>query len=181
MAEIKSAIELAMERTKNLVMGEEEKMEFARKDSEDRLRAAVRRFQEGMIDDDGFVRDYQGVSGTEAYKRGLVVDLILREFETAVERERLFELLELLGRQGGPGLAEEVRSLKVWFDKELHFREDDIKKKILSRLADIGISGSAVKPNIPEWEESRDTAREVGVLIQNHVNAWKEKLLATAA
>jgi hypothetical protein len=178
MAEIKSAIELAMERTKNLVMSDEEKKEFARKDAEDKLKAVVRRFQEGMIDAAAFARDYNEIDGTDAYKRGIIVDIVVQEFESTTERERLFSLLELLGERRGPELAEEVRLLRMWFEKELKFREGDIREKILSRLADIGISGSAVRPNLAEWEESQDAAREIGVSIRDRINAWKRKLVA---
>jgi hypothetical protein len=181
MGEIKSAIELAMERTKNLVMSEDEKRQFARKDTEERLRAVIRRFQEGMIVDDGFLREVGEIQGDEQYKKGLAVDIVIQEFETATENERLFAILELLGKDRGGKLAEDAREMKVRFHKELDSRQGEIRKKVLARLAGLGISGSAIRPNISEWEESRDAAREIGGLIRSRVSEWKKKFLAPPA
>ena len=50
MAEIKSAIELAMEKTKNLVIDSKEREEMAVKEIEDKVKAVIRRFMEEMID-----------------------------------------------------------------------------------------------------------------------------------
>jgi|WetSurMetagenome_2_1015567.scaffolds.fasta_scaffold891447_1 hypothetical protein len=181
MGEIKSAIELAMERTKNLVMGEQEKKEFARKDMEDKLRAAIRRYQEGMIGQDGFLSEYEDIKGEEPEKRGYAVDQIISELEATTNRDRLFDLLEILAKGKSKDLTEEVRDLKEWFRSELNSRDSDIAKRILTRLSGLGISGDAIKPNIPEWEESHDAAREISSLIKSRVGQWKERLLRVSA
>ena len=61
MAKIKSAIELAMEKTKNLVMDQKEKEEFERRGLEDKLRAVMRRFLEGMTDREEFMAELGGL------------------------------------------------------------------------------------------------------------------------
>jgi hypothetical protein len=181
MGEIKSAIELAMERTKNLVMGEEEKKEFARKNMEVKLQAVIRRFLEGMIGRDGFLSEYNDVKGEDSVKRGYAVDQVIVELEVTANKDRLFDLLEILAKDKSMDLAKEVRDLKQWFRKELSSRDNDITKRILARLSGLGISGDAIKPNIPEWEESHDVAREIGSLIKNRFGQWKDKLLGTSA
>ncbi len=87
MAEIKSAIELAMERTSNLVMDEEEKRGLVRKDLEGRLKAAMRRFLEGMTDRERFLGDYEGIKGDRREKRSILAGLLIQGFET-FDRER---------------------------------------------------------------------------------------------
>jgi|WetSurMetagenome_2_1015567.scaffolds.fasta_scaffold71083_3 hypothetical protein len=180
MAEIKSAIELAMERTKNLVMGDDEKKEFVRKDREDRLRAVMRRFLEGIIDGEECLREYKHIDGEKAQKSALFLDLIIEEFRISTENEMLFALLEIIGEDAGGGLAREAQTLKSWFQKELAAREEGIRKGIVSRLKDLGISGTAVVPNIPEWEESQSAAKEIGSLIRSSLSGWRDKLLATS-
>jgi hypothetical protein len=177
MGEIKSAIELAMERTKNLVMGEQEKKEFVRKDMEDKLRAAIRRYQESMIGSDDFVNEYENIKGEDQDKRNSAIDQVIAELEGAQNREKLFDLLEILAKRKSRDMAGEVHDLKEWFHRELNSRENDIVKRIYARLSSIGISGNAIKPNIPAWEESHDTAREIGSLIKNRVGQWRDRLL----
>jgi hypothetical protein len=178
MGEIKSAIELAMERTKNLVMDDEEKIAFARKDREDRVRAIMRRFLEGMIEGAEFLHEYRDIKAEPSAKSALLVDLIVEEFKASGTNDRLFALLMLLGGEAGGGLEGEARSLERWFRDELAAREAGIRKRIIARLKDLGISGDAVEPNVREWEESQEAGREIGSLMRDRLHGWKEKLQA---
>ena len=117
-AEIKSAIELAMERTKNLIMDEEEKKQLLRKDLEDKLKAVMRRFLEGMTDRERFYADYRGIEGDRLLKRSLLTDLAIHGFEESIDNARLFELLEVLGEDAGSLLGDEAKALKTGFESE---------------------------------------------------------------
>jgi hypothetical protein len=181
MAEIKSAIELAMERTKNLVMDEEEKRELARKDLEDRMRAIMRRFLEGMIDRERFLDDYRDVSAEKREKRVLLADLVIQGFEASVDNERLFELLELLGEDAGGGLGREAKALRTRFESELKAREAGIREGIIGRLRAMEISGSAVEPNVAEWNEWKDAASGIAPLLKQRLIEWKDRVLAVPA
>ena len=180
MAEIKSAIELAMERTKNLVMDDEEKRAFARKDLEEKLRAVMRRFLEGMIDPHQFLDDYGSIKADRSTKRTLLVDLIIQEFEASAQNERVFTLMELVGADAGAGFEEEARALKTRFLKELETREGGIRKSIAGRLRDLGISGSAVEPNVADWDEWKAGAREAASLFRRHLSEWKDRMSAVS-
>jgi hypothetical protein len=178
LGEIKSAIELAMERTKNLVMDDDEKREFARKNLEDKLRAAARRFLEGMITGEDFLQEYKDLPGDRIVKLDFLVSMIGDEFQTSTDSERLFSLLETIGNETGHGAMEEAQGLRAWFATELGTRGKEIRKRVMARLEEIGISGDAVEPNIPEWEESQDIAREIGGLMRSRLQKWKERLEA---
>ena len=177
-AEIKSAIELAMERTKNLVMDDEEKRAFAQKDLEEKLRAVMRRFLEGMIDREQFLEDYGSIKADRAQKRMLFADLIIQEFEASSQNERVFALMELLGADAGGSFEEEAKSLKTRFLKELETREAGIRKSIAGRLRDLGISGSAVEPNVADWDEWKAGAREAASLFRRQLSEWKDRMSA---
>jgi hypothetical protein len=181
MAEIKSAIELAMERTKNLVMGEEEKRQLARKDLEDRMKAIMRRFLEGMIDQERFLDEYRDIKAEKGEKRLLLVDLVIQGFEASVDNERLFDLIELVGEDAGSGLGREAQALRAGFESELKAREADIREGIVSRLQAMGISGSAVEPNVPEWKEWKDAVSDTAALFKQRLIEWKDKVLANPA
>jgi hypothetical protein len=180
MAEIKSAIELAMERTKNLVMDDEEKRAFAQKDLEEKLRAVMRRFLEGMIDREQFLDDYGNIKADKRHKRLLFADLIIQEFEGSAQNERVFALIELVGADAGARFEEEAKALKTRFLKELETREAGIRKSIAGRLHDLGISGSAVEPNAADWDEWKAGAREAASLFRRHLSEWKDRMSAAS-
>jgi hypothetical protein len=180
MGEIKSAIELAMERTKNLIMDDKEKEQLARKDLEDRLRAIMRRFLEGIVDPAGFMSEYKDIDAARSEKRLLVIDLIIDEFDASPENERLFDLLELVGADAGEQAGREARALKERFDRELHARAADISDNVGRRLHTMGISGTSLEPNIREWEEWREAVRDLGGQFRKRLLGWKEMVQATS-
>ncbi|OPY64862.1 MAG: hypothetical protein A4E57_03404 [Syntrophorhabdaceae bacterium PtaU1.Bin034] len=181
MAEIKSAIEIAMERTKNLVMDEKEKKEFAQKDLTDRLRAIERRFLEGIIEPEEFLAEYKNIQAEKSQKRRILVDLLVEEFNASVENERLFQLLEIMGDEAGGGLGDEARLLKSAFQKELEARLSGIKESILGRLSSMGISGSSIEPNVTEWDEWKNALQETGSVCRKRLYEWKDKVWVVSA
>jgi hypothetical protein len=174
-AKIKSAIELAMERTKNLVMDEKEKEEFARRGLEDKLRAIMRRFLEGMIGREELLAELGGMKTVTRERRLLLTDLILEEFDLAGDKERLFDLLELVGEESGVGLAADARRLKDRFHEELRANATAVREEILKRLGRMGISGTSLEPNTEEWEEWKDAAQKTGNDFKKWLHEWKDK------
>lgn len=181
MAEIKSARELAMERTKNLVMDEEEKRALARRDFEDRLRALMRRFLEGIRGPEEFLAEFREIRGGSAEKGLLLIDLILEEFTALANKEKVFGLLGLVGGELGDGLAEEAGALGAQFQRDLAAGAPAVRERIMGRLAGMGISGSSVEPNVEEWEEWQDAVREMGGLFKGRLSGWREKARAVAS
>ena len=181
MAEIKSAIELAMERTKNLVMDDEEKRALARRDFEDRLRAVMRRFLEGIRGREEFLAEYREIKGDSAEKGLLLIDLILEESSVLSQKEKVFALLELVGGELGGGLAAEAGALGAQFKRDLAAGVPGVGERIMGRLAGMGISGSSVEPNVEAWDEWRDAVREMGDVFKGRLSGWREKARAVAS
>jgi len=159
-------------------MNDEEKRVFAQKDLEEKLRAVMRRFLEGMIDRDQLLDDYGNINADRRHKRLIFADLVIQEFEVSAQNERVFALMELLGADAGAGFLEEAKALKTRFLKELETREAGIRKSIAGRLHDLGISGSAVEPNAADWDEWKAGAREAAALFRRHLSEWKERMSA---
>ena len=175
MAEIKSAIELAMEKTKNLVMDEKEKEAFERKSLEDKLRAIMRRFLEGMTDREELMAELGSLKAGRRDKRLLLIDLLLEEFDLPGDKERFFELLEIVGEEAESGLADDARKLRGRFLEELKANTVVVRDEIMKRLKRMGISGESLEPNVEEWEEWRDAAQKTGELFKQRLREWKNK------
>ena len=156
-------------------MDEKEKEEFARKGLEDKLRALMRRFLEGMTGREEVLAELAGMKAGGREKRLLLIDLVIEEFDLTGDKERLFDLLELVGEEAGAGLAGDVRRLKEQFRAELKANGAGVREEIMGRLARMGISGASLEPNIEEWEEWRVAARKTGSLFKERLREWKNK------
>jgi hypothetical protein len=175
-AEIKSAIEIAMERTQNLVMNDREKREYAKKGLEDKLKAIVRRYLEEITDEGRFLEEYEGVAGDEKDKRNVTAHLALDEFISSSENPRIFMLLEVIGRRAGGDAEAEARSLKDQYRRELEKKVSAVKADILHRLKEVGISGDAVEPNLEAWDEWRQAVQAMGTTFRGRLEEWRDRL-----
>ncbi len=177
MAEIKSAIELAMERTKGLVMDEKEKEKSLIQDAENRLRVMVRRFLDGGIDIDDFQGQYDKVELTEVARRSLLVDMVVSGFDVG-EDKKLFDLLHVVDRKLDKRLSVELDTLQRQFSEALEKKNGEVRKRILGRLSKMGISGSSLEPNLPAWDEWREAVTETKLAFGSRLQRWKDEVKA---
>ena len=177
MAEIKSAIELAMERTKGLVMNEKEKEESLVQDAGNRLKAMVRRFLDSAVDVDDFRNQYDKVELTEGAKRSLLVDIVVSGFEVG-EDAKLFDLLHVVDRKLDDRLKMELETFQKGFSEALERKSGDVRKRILNRLEEMGVTGSALEPNLPAWDEWKEAVTETKQAFNGRLLQWKDEVKA---
>ncbi|MCX5798281.1 MAG: hypothetical protein NTU90_01720 [Proteobacteria bacterium] len=179
MGEIKSAIELAMERTKNLVMDEEEKRTLAIKDTENKIRAILRRYLEDMVEKDDAEKELGEIRGDEALKRSLLADLLVEKFDIQHDNTRLLQLFHMINGGLEQSLKKELKMLQKQFAEEMEKREMIIRERIMDNLKETGITGSGIEPNIAEWDAWKGELEEVGNTFQRRVTEWKNRLKGT--
>jgi len=178
-AEIKSSIELAMEKTKNLVMDEEERKLSALRDTENKIRATLRRYLEGMIERDDVEKEMEEIKGDEGLKRSLLIDLLIEEFDIGSDNTRLLELFYIVNGGLQESLKKELATLKNKFKEEMEKRGMIIRERIAGRLREMGITGDGVEPNIEEWDEWKEGLEESGAVFKKRIAEWKNKLTKT--
>ena len=181
MGEIKSAIELAMERTKDIVIDAKERQALQTKDIENKMRIALRRYLENLTNSQGTVRELNNIQGDEKTKKSILIDLFLEEFDLNKENnKRLFAIFHLVDSTSQHGhLKEEMEVLEKDFADEVKKREGIVRRHINNRLKEMGITGSAVEPNIEAWGEWQEALDEVQHSFIERVSAWKEKVTQT--
>jgi hypothetical protein len=157
MAEIKSTIDLIMERTKSLSASPQERESYQRQEREKRIRGLVQRLLDDNITLDG-VKDElakEKKNGSAAEVTELLKNALAGHVDPEADNERLFHLVnELVGtpedrlRETLAACREETASWK----SVLAGRQ---KKDLESR----GITGPAVLPNAeadPQWKARRE-------------------------
>lgn len=179
MAEIKSAIELAMEKTKNLIMDEEERRLSALRDTENKIRATLRRYLEGMTEKDDVKKEMEEIKGDEGLKRSLLMDLLIEEFDIGSDNTRLLELFYIINGGLKESLKKELATLQNKFKEEMEKRGMIIRERIAGRLREMGITGDGVEPNIEEWDEWKEGLEESGAVFKKRIVEWKDKLTQT--
>src|SRR5512135_2260433 len=177
MAEIKSAIELAMERTKNFVMDDEEKEKLLIQDAENRLKAIVRRFLDGAVCIDDFQNQYDKIELTEGAKRALLVDIVVSGFDVG-EDGKLFDLLHVADRKMDDRLKEQLEIFQKRFSEAMEKKSGEVRKRVLDRLKKMGITGSALEPNLVAWDEWKEAVAETKEAFRSQLQQWKDEVKA---
>jgi uncharacterized protein YnzC (UPF0291/DUF896 family) len=152
MAEIKSTLDLIMERTKNLTMTEEEKKAVQRKEWEGRIKGNVQKYIDGIVD----IVDMKSYVETEESKlpelRQILREEILERIQPDGDNGKLLLVLEqVLDTAPGP-----IDNLIASFQKNIDTAKASREKSLKKELERKGISGSSVVPNLDcneDWQE----------------------------
>ncbi len=164
MGEIRSTLDIIMEKTKGLTLSEEEKKAFKEQEMAGKLRGLIQKYLNGSVDMDKLKEEIAALADEDE-------DMVMRLIrEETVSRMGLGEnndsVLTVLEETTGWDVRSIRASLKAFeqrFERERISREKELGKK----LEEKGISGSAVMPNInadPKWahylSEIRDEFKE---------------------
>jgi len=158
MGEIKSTLDLIMEKTKNLTMSAEEKEEVRRQEWLKKARGWIQKFLDDQIDMDKVKNELLGKDYPLGWEKILQEELITG-LEPEGENEKRFQLIkELLGIP-----EDRFRKVQEDFHQRLA-REGDKRTALLKdQLSKQGVSGSAVIPNLardPSWKRFYDQEKQ---------------------
>lgn len=159
MAEIKSTLELALERTKKYALSEKEREEIKQKELQERIQSLFHRYREDRL----HLADLQREMGRmeeasrQAVKEGLL-RLWMEELSLEGENERLLKGIEWLK---GVSLEEVRESLRRLISHYQDARDQvalDFRARSLETLKAEGFSGEAIEPNLeadPSFQKAR--------------------------
>jgi hypothetical protein len=157
MAEIKSAVELAMERTKGLRLSHEEKEKVREEEIQSRAVGLVNRY----LGVDFHLREVEKeLAKVDPSQRQHLEKLFIQNLIEALNLDRdndlIFQGLETFR----PASAWTVKKIKDLNEKYQSRKKEEFRKTevdLSARLERLGIGGSAVHPRVegsPEWEEA---------------------------
>jgi len=151
MAEIKSTLELIMEKTKNLTFTDEEKKALRKKEVQGKVRGFITKFMDGVMNLDTLG---QGIASFEKEDHGVAKEIVVNECLSRIDPEtdntRIFDILAHV-------TAVDILPIQKFladFLKELNHARDVREQELSKQIQEKGFSGSAVLPNLktdPEW------------------------------
>ena len=152
MAEIKSTLDLIMERTKNLTMTEDEKKAVQKKELEGRIKGYVQKYIDGIVD----IIDMRSYVESEESKfpelRQILRQEILEHIQPDSDNGKLLLVLEqVLGTAPKP-IDKLIASFRNNINTAMVSRKKNLKKELERKR----ISGSSVVPNLDRdevWQE----------------------------
>jgi hypothetical protein len=161
MGEIKSALELAMERSKKYVISDEERERIKEKEILQKATGLFHRYQENHLSIHETVREIERM---DERTRGTAKEILLSQCAGALsleeDPERLFSLMESIKNQDLHPIRQEFQSLSTAYHEE----KEKARQKMGLHLAEIlkkaGIYGDAIVPNVEgndHWKEVLDS------------------------
>jgi hypothetical protein len=151
MGEIKSTLEIIMEKTKDLTLTEEEKKEFKQKDMAGKIKGIIQKFLDGILD---LNRLKMEIAALEKDNQDMVTRLIFDELLPRIKHEEdNTPFLQILDTREGIDTSH-IKDILTDFNKKLTKEKAVHEEGLMKSMEHKGISGSAVIPNInadPDW------------------------------
>lgn len=174
MGEIKSTLELVMERTRNLTLSEEEKREQTISEFRKNLSGLLQKFQDKVLTLDHFERELQHLEETSQLRaEEIVIDEVGRRLDPDRDNERMLILLSRYCGAKVEGIASALSEYGSMLQERAEKKAGKLKEEISIKR---GISGSAVIPNLEadaEWGVER---RQMHDLVSERIKREVDKL-----
>lgn len=153
MAEIKSTLELAMERTKKFAISEKEKEEIKQKEILQKATTLFHRYREGHILINGILKEIEKMENKTATS---VKESLLSQWIDALslndEDDKIIKGIESLKHRGIDDVKQKFHHLLSQYRRE----KEKVKQEVMAQSAEVlrkdGIYGSAVEPKIEGGE-----------------------------
>ena len=152
-AEIKSTMDIIMEKTKGLTISEEEKAEFRRQELSGKVRGLIQKFLDRILD---LAKLKAEVDLLSDYPRDTVDKTMIEEtihhIELGGKNEPMFQIFkEIIGVD-----IVTVLNIETAYTDRLEIEKTVREKLLKGKLREKGVSGSAVIPNLeadPDWKQ----------------------------
>lgn len=157
MAEIKSTLELALERTKSVSISKEEKDEIKRKEMAQKATGLFHRYMEESLSMSELMREIERL---EEKARPMVRDALLFRWVAAIsleaENEKLLRGIESLKGRSVDEMKQRLKDLRSEYERRELEAKQEMEIQRVETLRKEGIHGSALVPHVKgcrEWEE----------------------------
>jgi hypothetical protein len=156
MGEIRSTLDLIMEKTRDLSLSPEEKKRLRGQEWLGKARGWIQKYHDEVIDAEGLKREIRNLGASEGME-GVLREEIIAAVDPGEDQQRRWEALEALWQVPPRAYAEMLDRCR----EVLSQAEEKRMGGMLDRLKERGISGTAVDPNLnqdPEWASFRAAA-----------------------
>jgi len=177
MGEIKSTLELAMERTKRFSISNEEKAEIKRKEIMQKVTSLFNRYLEGYLPLNEILKEIEKMEEKTAI---VMKESLLSQWIDALslngEGERLFKGIESLKQRSIDEVKQNFHRLLSQYQKEKKKVEEALRIQFTEALKRDGIYGSAVEPKLEGNELWKKENEKLNQSYRTQLEEIKEQL-----
>ena len=175
MGEIKSTLDLVMEKTKNLNLSNAEKEQQKNKEIKNRLRGLVQKFQDNILDTDNLRSEYQKLKKEYGLNnhRHLIAE-ICSQIQPGKDNQALFDLLAEFKVSNSERLKSVLEEFRTTLDTAAKQRRTILKDHLTKTYF---ISGSAVVPNLENDDQWRKAAGKIKAKYDQLLDEEKARVL----
>lgn len=156
MAEIKSTLDIIMEKTRGMTLSDEEKKELEEREIRGKVHGWLQRCMDGLVDPEELEKQLEQLKpAMRPWAAGMIVEAALERVDPREENGRLIEVIQTVGRK-------DTQPLKAMIDAcghDLSKRREERRRALLESLGQAGIRGSAVIPNVEAdsvWQSTEE-------------------------
>jgi hypothetical protein len=175
MGDIKSTLDIVLEKTKNLKLTSAEKAEQQQKKMETRIKAMLQKYQDGLLTPEDFITEYQLLQ--KDFRLGeskILINEIFRRIDPDRDNQTLLALLDDCCHRDPSGITAVIDDYREACDSAARNRMKLIKGNLAQKHS---ISGSAVVPNLAADEKWRQEAQALRAGFDRNLNQEKRVLL----
>jgi hypothetical protein len=178
MAEIKSTLDLIMEKTKHLTLSEKEKRELEREEQTRKVPGYVHKVLDGLLSPHGLLQELDLVPASlrDDIRRELT-ERFLEEFDLADKGQKSLQALQELSGSPHPAWLDRLRNLLMEFAASRKQLVTAEAERMRSELAAMGIAGSAVVVRGDTGAQWRAKEQEYARQLNEIRTAWRTTLV----
>ena len=170
MGEIKSTLDIIMEKTRGMTMSDEEKREMKQKEVSDRIRGLTQKFLDGIITYENLKKEISPENGDEKEMTLKAVTGIL--FPKLIPAEDNYPIIQILGIFNEIDIKT-IEKIITESERKIENEKSIYNSKLKKKIEEKGISGTAVIPNL-------NADREWIQKVENIKKGFSKKLTAVS-
>ena len=175
MGEIKSTLDLVLEKTKNLTLSSEEKEEQKQKEIEKRIKGMMQKYQDGILSLNQLLTDYDLLKKDyDVLQNNSLITEVTKRIEPDQDNQLLLELLQACCATDTAAIETIIDDFRKTYLTASQNRMERLKEDLAQHY---NITGSAVLPNLDADEQWRQETGEMRAGFEDQLNRVKDKLL----
>lgn len=176
MGEIKSAVELAMEKTKGMLLSREEKEKLKEGELHFRAQGLVNRFLEVDLHLKEVEKDLAKYDpGQREHMEKLMLHHLCEAIQLDRDNDLIFQGIEAFEKKS-QNTIKKIRELIEGYRQRQEKERKQAEKVLLKKLERQGISGSAVQPRIEGSQEWQQAVNKFKQPFEDQLHVLKEQL-----
>ncbi|NNL77495.1 MAG: hypothetical protein HKO68_14260 [Desulfobacterales bacterium] len=176
MGEIKSTLDLVLEKTKNLKLSSEEKEAQKQKEIENRIKGLLQKFQDGVLEKNQLKIDYKNFKkDSNVSDNNILINEIIQRLDPDQDYQRLLEILQECCKVNTEAIETTINDYRAAYSQAEEGSSNRLKEYLAVKFS---VSGSAVVPNLETDEQWRQKARELRAGFADRLTQKKDNLIA---